>query len=168
MMLDSKNFAAYKRESAVKVRGLSHQDARVLDFLLPLSRDYPGIEEWYLGKVVPGVDQEKRKIFTYERDGRIAAIGIAKSERGEKKICTVRVHPEYFGRGIGVRVFEELLTWLDVSKPILTVAESKLHLFERIFDYYGFELSGSRMGMYVAGATELGFNGAFQQNNRMI
>jgi hypothetical protein len=140
-----------------------------LTFLLPLSDDYPGIDQWYLTKVVPGLRQETRHLLRIERNGKLVGLGIAKNEPDERKICTVRVAPDWASRGIGVRIFDGLLKWLDDDRPHLTVSERKLPLFSRLFDYYGFNLSSSKRGVYLPTACEFGYNdavlaGAFSEN----
>jgi GNAT superfamily N-acetyltransferase len=137
---------------------LTDAEARALAFLLPLSADYPGIARWYTKKVVPGLRCGTRMLLPIEREGALVGLGIAKNEPNERKICTVRVAPSHIGRGIGVRLFEGLLKWLDDDRPHLTVSDSKLPQFERIFDYYGFNITSARRGVYVPCAVELGYN----------
>ena len=127
-------------------------------FLLPLSADYPHFNEWYWNKVIPGLQDESRKIVYIERCNKIVGIGIAKSTQEEKKICTVRVSPTCFGKGFGIKIFEQLLDWLNDSFPVLSVNEKKLPEFQRIFDYYGFEMTSIRNGIYVSGQNEIFFN----------
>lgn len=133
-------------------------EREAMAFLVPLSNDYPGIDRWFMSKVVPGYRAGSRIILRVEREGALVGLGIAKNEPDEKKICTVRVAPEFAGRGVGVRIFDGLLKWLDCDRPHLTVSDSKLPLFERIFDYYGFFVSSSENGRYVPHACELGYN----------
>lgn len=122
-----------------------------------MSPHYPGIETWFETKVIPGACAGTRKILTIKRNGEIVGLGIAKDE-DEKKICTVRVSNKYYGSGLGIRIFDQLLDWLDVSNPILTVGEEKLPQFSRIFDHYGFKLTSYRKDLYQIGRTELVFN----------
>jgi GNAT superfamily N-acetyltransferase len=138
--------------------GLTDVEARALAFLLPLSNDYPGIGQWYMQKVVPGLRRGTRMLLPVERDGALAGLGIAKNEPDERKICTVRVAPSHTGRGIGVRLFDGMLKWLNDDRPHLTVSDAKLPQFERIFDYYGFDITSTRAGLYVPDAVELGYN----------
>lgn len=133
-------------------------ESEALSFLLPLSYDYPDVERWFYSKVVPGLRVGHRTLFRVERHGQLVGLGIAKNELDERKICTVRVAPSHMGRGIGVRIFDGLLQWLDVDRPHLTVSARKLPIFERIFDYYGFTITSVREGLYVPGARELGYN----------
>lgn len=139
---------------------LTDQERRALAFLLPLSADYPGIDRWFALKVVPGLRRGTRCLLPMERDGVLVGLGIAKNEEDERKICTVRVAPSYAGRGMGVRLFDGLLKWLDVDRPHLTVTQSRLPAFERIFDYYGFTVTSAQQGLYVPHAVELGYNEA--------
>jgi GNAT superfamily N-acetyltransferase len=133
-------------------------EAEALAFILPLSLDYPGIDRWYIQKVVPGLRDGSRKLVRIERDNELVGLGIGKIERDERKICTVRVAPSHAGRGIGVRIFDNLLKWLDVDRPHLTVTQHRLPVFERIFDYYGFGMTSIKPGLYVPHASELGYN----------
>lgn len=134
------------------------EEREALSFLLPLSEDYPGIDVWYTGKVVPGLRSGTRTLLRVERDGELVGLGIAKNEPEERKICTVRVAPSFTGRGVGVRIFDHLLKWLDCDRPHLTVSSVKLPLFERIFDYYGFMETSYQPGRYIPTACELGYN----------
>jgi GNAT superfamily N-acetyltransferase len=133
-------------------------ESEALCFLLPLSVDYPGIESWFYAKVIPGLRNGHRQLLRVERDGQLIGLGIAKNEPDECKICTVRVAPSHVGRGIGVRIFDGLMRWLDVDQPHLTINACKLPLFERIFDYYRFTFTSVREGLYVPGGCELGYN----------
>ena len=144
--------------AALGISPLSSVEAEALAFLLPLSKDYPGIDRWYLTKVVPGLRTGSRHLLRIERSGELVGIGIGKIEADERKICTVRVAPHFANKGIGLRIFDGLLKWLDDDQPHLTVSNHKLPLFERIFDYYGFRMSSRLEGRYVPTACELGYN----------
>lgn len=137
---------------------LTVAEREALAFVLPLSPDYPGIEEWFTRKVVPGLREGTRYLVRIERNGQIAALGIAKAEGGESKICTVRIAPEFVGRGMGIRVFEDLMGWLDTDRPLATVSDTKLGDFQRIFEHYGYRLTSVRTGLYVPGRAEYLFN----------
>ncbi len=137
---------------------LTPAEREALAFILPLSPDYPGIKTWFVNKVVPGLHCGSRHLVRIERQGQIAALGIAKAEGGESKICTVRIAPELQGRGLGIRVFDELMSWLGTDRPLATVSETKLADFQRIFDHYGYRLTSVCTGLYVSGRAEYLFN----------
>lgn len=135
--------------------------SQVLNFLMPLSNSYPLFEIWFKSKVLPGLPLRTRHIVTIERHGGVAAVGIGKRENGERKVCTIRVDPAYEGRGLGIRVLDYLLDWLDTDFPLATVSEEKMPLFERIFERYGFMLSSVENGLYRPGRVEFVFNQPF-------
>jgi hypothetical protein len=137
---------------------LTSQESEALAFLIPLSHDYPGIESWFHTKVVPGLRNESRILLRVERHGQLVGLAIGKREPEENKICTVRIAPSYFGRGIGVRLFDEVLRWLNDDKPHLTVSEKRLPAYERIFDFYGFSLTSVQQGLYVPNTSEIAYN----------
>ncbi len=137
---------------------LTDAEREALAFVLPLSPDYPRIDSWFIDKVVPGLRAGTRHLVRLERHGQIAALGIAKAEDGEAKICTVRVSPEFVGRGMGIRVFESLMSWLGTDRPLATVSEAKLGDFQRIFDHYGYRLTSVCNGLYTPGRAEYLFN----------
>ena len=144
---------------------LHSNEAEALAFLVPLSEDYPLIEGWFCDKVVPGLRSGRRTLLRVERNGQLVGLGIAKKEQGERKICTVRVAPSHFGRGIGVRIFDGLLRWLDVDQPHLTVSDAKLPLFERMFDYYRFRITSKHYGLYVPRKVEFVYNERIESIN---
>jgi hypothetical protein len=137
---------------------LTSLEQEALAFLLPLSEDYPDFELWFRTKVVSGLRLGTRKIIRIERRETLVGIGIVKKEEAEKKICTVRIDPLYFGRGLGLKIFDSCLLWLNTDKPHLTVSERKLPAFERIFDRYGFIQTSERRGRYLPSVTEFGYN----------
>ncbi|CAO3355257.1 hypothetical protein [Azospirillum palustre] len=44
--------------------------------------------------------------------------------------------------------------------------ETKLHAFERIFDWYGFNLTSVQQGVYVPNCSEYAYNEAFNVSER--
>lgn len=146
------------RQPQREVFELTAAEREALAFVRPLSPDYPGIEEWFTYKVVPGLRARTRRIVRIERHGKIAALGIAKAEGSEAKICTVRIAPEFVGRGMGIRIFDDLMSWLGTDRPLATVGETKLAEFQRIFDHYGYRLTSVCNGLYVPDRAEYLFN----------
>lgn len=137
---------------------LSAGELEALAFLLPISPQYPGIGGWFFSRVVPGLGNGTRRLVRVERHGQLVALGIGKLELGERKICTVRVAPEYAGRGLGIRVFDSLMEWMGTARPHATVSEDRMHEFESIFLYYGFRLTSTARGKYRPGKVEYLFN----------
>jgi Acetyltransferase (GNAT) domain len=137
---------------------LTAPEQEALSFLLPLSEDYPNFEAWFRTRVVPGLRADTRNLIRVERAGALVAVGIAKREEAERKICTVRVAQSHFGRGLGLRIFDTCLRWLETDKPHLTISERKLSAFQRIFESYGFVQTSAEPSRYVERVTEFGYN----------
>jgi GNAT superfamily N-acetyltransferase len=133
------------------------------EFLRPLSADYPDVGTWLSSRVAPGLLDGTRRLFTVERSGATVALGIAKNDGLERKVCSLRVRPDYVGRGIGLYLLDDMLKWLGTDKPHLTVSDHKLPQFDRIFERYGFQLCDSVAGLYLPNRIEHAFNSRHQQ-----
>jgi len=118
---------------------------------------YPNFKEWFFGKVVPEIEVGERKLLLEQRSNQVAGIAIIKLNC-EKKLCTLRISDQFQNQGIGVRLFERCFDVLKTDKPFLTVSEEKLPEFQKIFDYYGFEMTGMKKDAYRQGRAEYYFN----------
>lgn len=162
LLSEKKKALASQPNSRTRFCGkFTDSELQALHLIQGLSEDYPNIQDWYCDKVVPGLRLGTRFLLPVHREGELVGVGIAKNDGSERKICTVRVAPHHFGRGLGLRIFDGLLKWLDDDRPHLTVSATKLPAFERIFDWYGFDFTGAEADVYVPGKRELGYNGAF-------
>jgi len=132
----------------------------VLPFIKGLDTYYPEISHWFINTVIPGLSLGSDKLIV-ARDG-VNIAGIALGKMGdESKLRCVRVHPDYQGTGLGIRLIDEMLELIEDGKPGATVSEEMLHLYSRPFiKRYGFELSDVSKGQYRRGKLEYVFNGA--------
>lgn len=137
---------------------LSPTEEEVLEYLRPLVSAYPGINHWFQQTVVPGLRTDTRRLEVVRQHGHIVALGIAKRDAEERKLCTVRVLPGFQGQGLGHRVIDPLLRWLDCDRPFCTVSAATRPQFDRIFAYYGFAQTASHAGLYLPGRVEEMFN----------
>ena len=119
---------------------------------------YPNFKYWFYSKVITDILEDKRRILLEIRNNEIAGIAIVKNTPEEKKLCTLRVTNKYQNKGIGLKLFERAFEELNTSKPFLTVSEEKYKEFEKIFKYYGFELTNRVKDYYRKGKSELFFN----------
>jgi GNAT superfamily N-acetyltransferase len=126
--------------------------------LAHLDGTYPEFALWFWTKCAPGVANGTRKIFAIRSDSDYAIV-IAKKALTERKLCTVFVSKGFENRGIGTRLIESALGWLECRKPLLTVPEERLPRFEPILARIGFSLSGIMDSCYRPGAREFIFNG---------
>ncbi|MEQ5215986.1 GNAT family N-acetyltransferase [Proteus terrae] len=131
----------------------------VLPFINSLDVYYPDINHWYINKVVPGLSLGGDKlIIAYDND-KVAGIALGKAS-DEFKLRCIRVHPEYQGAGLDVRLIDKMLDELGVMNPLVTVSEELIHHYSRIFvNRYKFELAHVHKGLYRVGKLEYSFNG---------
>lgn len=132
---------------------------QVLPFIATLDQFYPDVSYWYVNQVVPGLMTGNDKLLI-ARDGQhIAGVALGKSTTDETKLRCVRVHPDYQGNGIGVRLIDSMLELLEHDRPVVTVSEELIHSYSRIFvNRYNFKLSHVSKGQYRPAKLEYMFN----------
>lgn len=130
-----------------------------------LNGTYPGYKEWFYDKQIKGCLTPNRNIiFIKNEEGKIIALSCLKKDEEEKKICTLFVSDEYRKLGLGSLLFEESMKFLETTKPLVSFAEDKLPMFEKIVTKYNWELTEIVDGIYNDGIREFCFNG--QLTNR--
>ncbi|MFX4238774.1 GNAT family N-acetyltransferase [Aliarcobacter butzleri] len=145
--------------TAEKIREFSSYNLILED----IQRFYPEFRHWYSSKVIPGLVNGSREILTEYRDERLIGIAIVKNTQEEKKICTIKVLPEYQNKGIGIKLFKRSLSLLNTNKPFVTVPEERFNEFHKIFTYYGFQLTQILEGYYREGKKEYIYNGTLSR-----
>lgn len=124
-----------------------------------LRGSYPYFDEWLSTKVLPGLASGERTIVVEERLGRAAGLVILKHTHAERKLCTLRVRPEFEFRGLGVRLFDMAFEVLQTRYPLLSVSEVALPKFSKLFQHFGFVYEAAYRGLYVPRVHELAYNG---------
>ena len=112
--------------------------------------------------MLPELSLGKRTVVLEERDDKSAGLLILKHTAEERKLCTLRVRPEFENRGLGLRLFDKAFEILDTSRPLLSVSDQNLPKFSKIFDYFGFICEASYRDLYVPESQELAFNGVLK------
>lgn len=134
-------------------------------------KNYPDFQEWFKNKVIPGLYASERTIIIETRHSQIAGLAILKHNSNERKICTLRIKPEFENLGMGIKLFENSFEILKTEAPLLSVSDSNILKFERIFRYFGFIHEKTYNGLYLPRRKELSFNGLLEessQSNREI
>ncbi len=139
--------------------------ARAYAAVAHLEGFYPGFEAWFWGKVVPGLGRGTRWLRVVERAGEVVGVAIGKAEDGERKLCTVWVHPRLEGSGLGVRLIREGCAWLGTDQPLATVPEELMPRFAPILERLGFAVGQVLDGHYRPGKREVVFNGLLSRAN---
>ena len=131
-----------------------------------LNGTYPGYKEWFYDKQIKGCLTPNRNIiFIKNEEGKIIALSCLKKDEEEKKICTLFVSDEYRKLGLGSLLFEESMKFLETTKPLVSFAEDKLPMFEKMITKYNWELTEIVDGIYNDGIREFCFNGQLTNRN---
>lgn len=124
-----------------------------------LRGSYPDFDSWLFDKVVPGVVSGERTVLIEMRATEVAGFMILKHSYLEKKLCTLRVRPQYESRGMGVRLFNAAFEILETEFPLLSVSEKAMPKFEPLFEYFGFSQEATYEDRYLPRVRELSYNG---------
>ena len=154
---------------------LSKQIYDITDFIC---EDYPKHKEWYFHKQIPRIFTPSGEILfarSEEDENKIIAMACLKKDEEEQKICTLYVSDQCRGqhlgtrmveasmqcRGqhLGTRMVEASMEFLGTTKPLITLADYKLPMFQPIIEKYDWELTEVVSGLYNDRAKELCFNG---------
>ena len=123
---------------------------------------YPNFDKWLRRSVLPGIEKGERTIIVEQRDGHSVGLLILKHTANERKLCTLRVRPEFEYRGLGVRLFNTAFEVLDTHRPLLSVSEGALPKFSKIFEHFGFACEAAYEGLYLPHVQEFSFNGVLK------
>ena len=123
-----------------------------------LEQEYPHFKEWYYNTVLPETRAGLRKIIVASIENSIAGVLILKNCK-EKKICTLRVAPDYRHNGLGHLFMDVAIHELETAYPLITVSDNHINEFEKLLNDYNFKLTGMYYEKYIDGHFELAFNG---------
>lgn len=121
-------------------------------------RYYPGFEDWYRSKVLPGIGSS-RWLLKAVSNGRLAGICIVKDDGDEKKICSLRVDVHHRGQGVGSALVEASIKLLEERRPVMTVPQEVVQYMRPLLDKFDFEEMGKCSDFYRKGSSEFFFNG---------
>ena len=129
----------------------------VTDFIC---KDYPKHFTWYWEKTVPAVLKGTREVLVCTVNKKIAGVAFLKNEDGEKKVCTFLVLEEFRGKHIASKLLERSFKFLGTTKPLISIADYKLGMFEGIIKIYGWQQTQILdEGYYNNTSREYVFNG---------
>lgn len=125
-----------------------------------ICKDYPYHFEWYWTKTVPAIFKGKREILVCTVNKKMAGVAFLKNEEGEQKVCTFLVLEEFRGKHIATKLLERSFKFLGTTKPLISIADYKLSMFEGIIKKYGWEQTQILdEGYYNNTSREVVFNG---------
>lgn len=129
----------------------------VTDFIC---KDYPKHFEWYWAKEIPRVINGTGEIVICTIGKNVAGVAFLKKDAIESKICTFLVVDSYRGKRVATQMLKHAFTYLGTTKPLITIADYKLPMFEPIIKKYGWKLTQTMgEGYYNTSSRELVYNG---------
>lgn len=147
----------------VSIKDIQLQNKNFSDLeqlVLECENTYPGIDLWFKKKVIPGLtDKSRRGYIIYEGNVPIAGTVLKLSDHA--KLCSLRVRPEYCGKGIGTALFGIVAQEVSqISDTIhFTAPEGLIEKEGTFFDKLGFVNHGSVNKKYRSGEDEFYFRG---------
>lgn len=129
-------------------------------FLMEANIQHPEFSAWYSGLFTDDLRlKPEYEIVICEKEYEIAGVTILKSTKEEAKICTVYVAEQYRHNGLGRRLMELSLEWLENEKPVMMLDKSKEPDFAGILKHFGFVFQEENYGLHNPGKIELIYNG---------
>lgn len=132
---------------------------KIYNFLFELNFKYHDFKKWYakLFSKQYFLKQERKIIFfTYKAN--IVSLAILKKSYKENKICTFKVNKKFQKIYLGKKLMELSFNWLEDDKPLITINRSEQIQFNRLFNYYGFQLEQEKIKFYNSYDDELVYN----------
>ena len=134
---------------------------KITDFI---REDYPDYKDWFFKKQLDGVLNGERNILFVRnslKSNEIIAVASLQKSNNEKKICTLYVKDKYRKKGIGGRLIEESMEWLETNNPMITFPAYKLIMFNTLIQKYNWHLTEVKPN----NLHELCFNGKTMSRN---
>lgn len=138
----------------------------IFNFLWKLAFEYTGFCKWYNGLFLDySTLNNDREIIICTFHNHIIGISILKNSDSEKKICTLRVAKEFQKNGIGKRLINKSIEYLESDFPLITMQSSKFYQFNKLFKYFGFKQEFMYDKYYSLFSTEIAYNGILLSND---
>ena len=138
----------------------------IYKFVRRLSIEYPDFINWFNNLFTDSKELKlDREIIICESNYKIVGLAILKSSDYEKKICTLRVDRRYQHQGIGKKLIQLSLEWLEDDYPVITMHKSKQVQFDSLLKYYGFRLEQTQPHYYSIFSTEYVYNGELPEKS---
>lgn len=155
------NMKIYTLSSLVENHNLFGKFAQaaydVTDFIC---KDYPNHFKWYWTKEIPRVLNGTGEIIICCINNKVVGVVFLKKDATEKKICTFLVVEKYRRKHISDKMLEYAFKYLGTTKPLITISDYKLPMFESIIKKYEWELTQIMdKGYYNNTYREMVYNG---------
>lgn len=62
----------------------------------------------------------------------------------ENKICTFYIKDDYRKEGLGSKLLEQSLKYLETEKPVINFSQNKFDMFKNFVDKYNWKLTSTK------------------------
>ena len=122
--------------------------------------DYPNHFKWYWTKQVPRIFEGTGDVIVCIANNLVIGISFVKKDEQEAKICTFFVSEKYRGKQISDELMEYSFKFLGTKKPLITIPDYKVNMFNNFIMRYNWELTQTtRKGYYNDSSCEYVYNG---------
>ena len=128
--------------------------------------DYPKHKSWFYQKHLPATLKQgsgRDIIFAYDLNQKLYGTSFIKQDDQEKKNCTLFVNSDARSFGVGTALVEKSMELLGTTKPMITLADYKLDMFQGLIKKYNWELTQVVSGLYNDHSKELVYNGILEK-----
>lgn len=129
------------------ILALSKQDnfQELVDKIYQISKEndiqYPQYKSWYYNKAIPRILEGKGEIFLATINDEIVGFVNIKND-DEKKICTLYIIENYRKKGIATKLLENAFSYLETTKPLITIPAYNEYMFQKIIKKYDWKRTG--------------------------
>ncbi len=129
-----------------------------------ICKDYPKHFEWYWTKEIPRVFNGTGEVVICTINNNVAGVAFLKKDNSESKIYTFLVVEGYRRKYVATKMLEKAFKYLGTTKPLITIADYKIPMFEPIIKKYNWELTQTMSeGYYNNFSRELVYNGELSE-----
>ena len=118
----------------------TYYENKIFHFLKPYREKHSFVDDWYRQKVIPGKRCSERYIFSRHIESNLAAVGIAKSTREEKKISLFYVDPRFQDLELDCHLMDRMVVWLETFHPVVRMTD-----FDKVYFKDYIEMSEWRL-----------------------
>ncbi len=125
-----------------------------------ICKDYPMHFEWYWSKEIPRVFNGTGEVLICTINNNIAGVAFLKKDSTECKLCTLLVVENYRRKHVGTKLLEQSFKYFGTTKPLVTIADYKIPMYEHFIKKYSWELTQTMTkGYYNTSSCEYVYNG---------
>ena len=146
-----------------KILEICNQIYEMMDFIC---EDYPKHKSWFFQKQLPetlDINSGRDIVFARNKNKIICGTSFIKKDAMERKICTLFVDSAARGLGVGTALVEKSMELLGTDKPLITIADYKLPMFEGLIKKYHWQQTQVVTGLYNDYSNELVYNGYLEK-----